>query len=901
MARDWGPTADCGMDQRRSAIDTSRTFVGQSGSQEEWYLGSRRGEVDGQRDNQAAGDGGFGGGERGRPEGDLPRKAYSQERTEAVSADCQHEKAEPCVASQVIQIRRVGDGARASQAGLLHGHMGPQRGIPSRSPQSRGAALDGHQMETEVLRLSSAAVRVLPVAVGIYQSHEGGPGILEEQRTIGGWLHRRLHSGGTNKGAGFAAEGYGHHANAGYARVGQRTFEGILGSYHQGGDLGADIGFGEVHSGGTGEEGAGGARIGRQVGGSPTGVSKVLGRSGRQGCVSGQGLPVSQGRDKIILSADRRCAQGTVAMGFKGGGLRPGEGRCAMDPRKHAAVLRETGLETIQVDGGVHRCKHVGLGSGIRGSASRGRQVVRGGAAVPHQHVGVVGHQTGGLGVSGSVEREECVVSNRQSYRQGVFGKGRQRRSGEAAAGKGNLEPVNHGGLHVFGGMDSGLFQSSGRRVEQGLASGRLGVKEGGVLGNSTAAGLGPPLGGSLCGWAESPVASVQRQGVVSRGGSGRCIHAGLERGEKLVMPEFWADSKGFAASAGMWSSGSDCGAGVARPALVASAVPVGSGMVPIGKPRFRTGSVRSGGTLEEPSVEILGSEGDRFIVAARAPSTVATYKRWLLEFAAFCASVGESAMPAAPESVKAFIIQLFNSGRGMSAKTCVAAVKAQHLDAGLADPTDNHQVRLVLEGGLRLLAQNKPWPREREPFPVVALKKFVDSPLDGSAFVKCRDAALVALGMRAMLRPGEIAKLLLSDIQFRDGTLVMRLRATKADQRAERKPLHIDSINSKYCPVTLLRGYLVHRGNQQGPLFLTEKGAPLSVSAVSSVVARVAVGAGLRGLYSGHSLRIGGASAALNGGLSVDQIKSIGGWKSDAVTTYLLSRSKLVSQRMGF
>lgn len=178
MARDWGPTADCGMDQRRSAIDTSRTFVGQSGSQEEWYLGSRRGEVDGQRDNQAAGDGGFGGGERGRPEGDLPRKAYSQERTEAVSADCQHEKAEPCVASQVIQIRRVGDGARASQAGLLHGHMGPQRGIPSRSPQSRGAALDGHQMETEVLRLSSAAVRVLPVAVGIYQSHEGGPGIL---------------------------------------------------------------------------------------------------------------------------------------------------------------------------------------------------------------------------------------------------------------------------------------------------------------------------------------------------------------------------------------------------------------------------------------------------------------------------------------------------------------------------------------------------------------------------------------------------------------------------------------------------------------------------------------------------------------------------------------------------
>ncbi len=51
-----------------------------------------------------------------------------------------------------------------------------------------------------------------------------------------------------------------------------------------------------------------------------------------------------------------------------------------------------------------------------------------------------------------------------------------------------------------------------------------------------------------------------------------------------------------------------------------------------------------------------------------------------------------------------------------------------------------------------------------------------------------------------------------------------------------------------------------------------------MSVASISAVVKRVAEHAGLDGNYSGHSLRIGGATAAVAGGMSMEQIRAIGG-----------------------
>jgi len=72
-------------------------------------------------------------------------------------------------------------------------------------------------------------------------------------------------------------------------------------------------------------------------------------------------------------------------------------------------------------------------------------------------------------------------------------------------------------------------------------------------------------------------------------------------------------------------------------------------------------------------------------------------------------------------------------------------------------------------------------------------------------------------------------------------------------------------------------------------------------VSAISSIVVKMATKAGFVGKFSSHSLRIGGASAAVKGGLTVEQVKAIGGWVSGSWEDYLRSFSGDFSKKMGF
>ncbi|CAG8658298.1 36850_t:CDS:2, partial [Racocetra persica] len=83
---------------------------------------------------------------------------------------------------------------------------------------------------------------------------------------------------------------------------------------------------------------------------------------------------------------------------------------------------------------------------------------------------------------------------------------------------------------------------------------------------------------------------------------------------------------------------------------------------------------------------------------------------------------------------------------------------------------------------------------------------------------------------------------------------------------------------------------YLKIRPEKDGesPLFVSRQGKKVSVSAVGSIVKRFAEHVGLNGRFTAHSLRIGGATAAMAAGISLTQIRAIGGWDSKAVMLYL-------------
>lgn len=77
-----------------------------------------------------------------------------------------------------------------------------------------------------------------------------------------------------------------------------------------------------------------------------------------------------------------------------------------------------------------------------------------------------------------------------------------------------------------------------------------------------------------------------------------------------------------------------------------------------------------------------------------------------------------------------------------------------------------------------------------------------------------------------------------------------------------------------------------------------------VSTSAFSKWEKQVAEFAGLRGRFSGHSVRIGGATAAMEGSMTLAQIRAIGDWESKTVLLYLrlVESSQLgASIKMGF
>lgn len=218
----------------------------------------------------------------------------------------------------------------------------------------------------------------------------------------------------------------------------------------------------------------------------------------------------------------------------------------------------------------------------------------------------------------------------------------------------------------------------------------------------------------------------------------------------------------------------------------------------------------------------------------------------------------------------------------------------------GKAVPTQSPSVKLVVDGAVRKWAGGKA-SRVRDAFPIEALRAHVRDGLQRD--IDRRDAALVAIGLRSMRRGGERADLRIEDAFFTDGRLRLRIRKSKVDQEARGFDVWIEPTGSATCPVALLKRYLSNREGASPYLFCDAAGKQLSTSAISAICRRMVERADLPVKVSSHSLRIGGATAAMAGGMSKERIMAIGGWASGAVGRYIRSLEPLAlsaSRRMG-
>jgi integrase len=211
-----------------------------------------------------------------------------------------------------------------------------------------------------------------------------------------------------------------------------------------------------------------------------------------------------------------------------------------------------------------------------------------------------------------------------------------------------------------------------------------------------------------------------------------------------------------------------------------------------------------------------------------------------------------------------------------------VVGIGRAHGSQGFADPSKSDLVRTVLRGVRRVkgLAQRQVSP---------LLKADVLSMVEHLQGTKgTRDRALILLGFAAALRRSELAALAFTDLEFVREGLVVHLRRSKTDQSGEGRKIGVPWGRTSTCPVKAIEKWLEVSKIVSGPVFraINRGGgigqSQLSPQSVALILKEYAKAVGLNpDNISGHSLRSGLVTSAIQAGVAVHKIQQRTGHRS--------------------
>lgn len=256
--------------------------------------------------------------------------------------------------------------------------------------------------------------------------------------------------------------------------------------------------------------------------------------------------------------------------------------------------------------------------------------------------------------------------------------------------------------------------------------------------------------------------------------------------------------------------------------------------------------------------------------------------------------------MPASTKTLCRYAAFLARTLSPSSIKQYFNCIRLLHLENGFSNPTqDNWPLQLVLRGIEKTLGRP---PKQKLPITpqiLLAIRDQLDLSIDlhitfwaaclVGFYSFCRKATLVpksAIDKDALCR---------EDIQFMSQGVIIRVRKTKTIQCGQRVleiPL-AQQTDSRLCPVAALKAFwALPAGPQSGPLFAFRQSAGLHTLDYKSFTNQLscvlqACGFDNR-LYSGHSLRRGGATHAFKCGVPPAYIKAQGDWASSCWERYV-------------
>ncbi len=153
-------------------------------------------------------------------------------------------------------------------------------------------------------------------------------------------------------------------------------------------------------------------------------------------------------------------------------------------------------------------------------------------------------------------------------------------------------------------------------------------------------------------------------------------------------------------------------------------------------------------------------------------------YARDLAAFQIWCQARAVMALPAAPQTLAAYLADLALTDRPATIGRKLAAIAVAHRDAGLESPTEHGMVKRTLAGIRR---EKGTAPCQKAALLVDDLRRMV-APL-GASLLDRRDRALLLLGFAAALRRSELVALRVGDVRFEEEGLVLTLRRSKTNQ----------------------------------------------------------------------------------------------------------------------
>ena len=286
---------------------------------------------------------------------------------------------------------------------------------------------------------------------------------------------------------------------------------------------------------------------------------------------------------------------------------------------------------------------------------------------------------------------------------------------------------------------------------------------------------------------------------------------------------------------------------------------------------------------------------------AARADNTRRAYRAAVARFTDWCYEHRQTALPALPETVAAFLAA--EAGRGLAVNTLRlrhAALRYLHLLAGYPPPTASPLVSATFAGIRR--AHRRPLRKKTALVlePLRAAIKTIPDTLPG-----LRDRALILVGFAAALRPSELARLDIASLTRHEDGIALFMPWRKNDQEARGTTVWLPAGQTDLCPVTALEAWLEAAEISAGPLFRrlwrlppprVRRGAKrkpiadryrmgtnaIDTDSIALVVKKWTGLAGLDGAaFAGHSLRRGAISSGVAQGVHIARLKQFSGHAS--------------------